>query len=213
MAKAMLVLFGKYNSISLAYEDLLIVYEDFCELVKNGIDENEAQSIISALSSAKNIPIDFANRVTDELFDEIRRWLDSKYDILSDRTNRQLPDNIEYGEHISIVGVNCRLFTLSIGKLLGRLEAGSEEQIDVSLISGKETVARGCVKITVGYLNFDEDGGAADGIDDSIVYEVDDVLYALQKLISELNEELVYEQKLANSLEECMKRIKSTRPE
>lgn len=72
-------------------------------------------------------------------------------------------------------------------------------------MSGKEILARGYVKLTVGYLDFDEDGGAADGIEDSIDYEVDDVLDALKDLISDLKEELVNEQELANSFENCLK--------
>jgi len=37
----------------------------------------------------------------------------------------------------------------------------------------------------VGYLDFDEDGVAADGIEDNIDYEVDNVLEALKDLISD----------------------------
>ena len=72
-------------------------------------------------------------------------------------------------------------------------------------MSDKETVARGCVKLTVGYINFDEDGGASDGIEDSIDYEVDDVLNAIKVLISDLKEELVNEEELTNFIEKCLK--------
>ena len=58
--------------------------------------------------------------------------------------------------------------------------------------------------LTVGYLNFDEDGGASDGIEDSLDYEVDDVLDALKDLISDLKEEFNNELELAHSLERCL---------
>lgn len=169
------------------------------------MEVNEAKAFIATLSSDKRIPIDFSDKDTDELLDEIRMWLDSKYDMVSGRTERKLPDFIEYGGDISISGANCKSFTLSFDELHGIPEAGSEEQIEITLLSDKEAVARGCVKLTVGYINFDEDGGAADGIEDSIDYEVDDVLNALKKMISELKDELVSEQKLATFLEECLK--------
>lgn len=114
-------------------------------------------------------------------------------------------DCIEYGENISILGTNYRVYTLSFDELYGTPEAGSQEQIEVFLLSDKEILARGYVKLTVGYLDFDEDGGAADGIEDSIDYEVDDVLDALKDLISDLKEELVNEQELANSFKNCLK--------
>ena len=117
---------------------------------------------------------------------------------------RNLPDCIEYGENISILGTNCKFYTLSLDELHGTPEAGSEEQIKVSLLSDKEILAKGYVKLTVGYLDFDEDGGASDGIEDSIVYEVDDILEALKDVISDLKEELINEQKLVKFLQKVL---------
>ena len=205
MAQAILELFEQYNDISSAYEDLSIKYDEICSQAKNEMEADEAKAFIAALPSDKRIPIDFSDKGIDELLDEIRMWLDSKYEMVSDRTERKLPDFIEYGENISILGVDEKSYTLSFDELHGTPEAGSEEQIEVSLMSDKETVARGCVKLTVGYINYDEDGGASDGIEDSIDYEVEDVLNALKVLISDLKEELGCEQKLVNSIEECFK--------
>lgn len=64
----------------------------------------------------------------------------------------------------------------------------------------EETLARGRVKLTVGYLEFDEDRGAAEGIEDSIIYQVDDVLAELEKLISEVKKEFSEEKSIAESL-------------
>ncbi len=50
------------------------------------------------------------------------------------------------------------------------------------------------------YLDFDEDGGASDGIEDSIDYEVEDVLEALESLILKLRDELDDEQNLVASI-------------
>lgn len=205
MAHAMFKLFEQYNDISSCYEELSILYDEICAQAKNDMEEDDAIAFIAAFSSEKSIPIDFSEKDTDDLLDEIREWLDYKFDMVSERMERNLPDYIEYGENITILGINCRVYTLSFDELHGTPEAGSEEQIEVSLLSDKETLARGYVKLTVGYLDFDEDGGASDGIEDSIDYEVDDVLDALKDLISDLKGELVNEQELANSLENCLK--------
>ena len=37
----------------------------------------------------------------------------------------------------------------------------------------------------VGYLNFDEDGGASDGIEEDIEYEFDEILKEIDSYISE----------------------------
>ena len=205
MAQAMIELFEQYNNISSAYEDLSIRYDEICSQAKNEMEDEEAKAFIAALSSDKRIPIDFSDKDADELLDEIRMWLDSKYDMASDRIERKLPDCIEYGENISILGAEDKSFTLSFDELHGIPEAGSEEQIDVTLQSDKETIARGCVKLAVGYINVDEEGGASDGIEDSIDYEVDNVLNAINNIISGLRDELLKEQDLVNFLEECLK--------
>lgn len=205
MAQTILKLFEQYNEISSSYEELAILYDEICAQVRNKMEEDDAEAFFTALLFEKNIPIDFIEKDTDKLPDKIRKWLDGKFDMVSERMERKLPDCIEYGENISILGTNCRAYTLSFDELHGTLEAGSEEQIEVSLLSNKEIIARGYVKLTVGYLDFGEDGGATDGIEDSIDYEVDDVLDVLKDLISDLKEELVNEQELANSFANCLK--------
>lgn len=205
MAQTILKLFEQYNEISSGYEELAILYDEICAQVKSKIEEDDAEAFFTALLFEKNIPIDFTEKDTDKLLDEIKKWLDGKFDMVSERMERKLPDSIEYGENISILGTNCRVYTLALDELHGTLEAGSEERIEVSLLSNKEILARGYVKLTVGYLDFDEDGGVDDGIEDSIDYEVDDVLDALKDLISDLNEELVNEREFANSFANCLK--------
>ena len=205
MAQTILKLFEQYNEISSSYEELANLYDEICAQVRNKMEEDGAEAFFTALLFEKNIPIDFIEKDTDKLPDEIKKWLDGKFDMVSERMERKLPDSLEYGENISILGTNCRVYTLSLDELHGTLEAGSEEQIKVSLLSNKEILAKGYVKLTVGYLDFDEDGGAADGIEDSIDYEVDDVLDALKDVISDLKEELVNEQELANSFANCLK--------
>lgn len=206
MAREILELFEQYNHISSAYDNLLMRYDEIVTQANNEMEENDAKAFINALSIEKSIPIDFAEKDADKLLDEIRAWLNDKFDMVSERMERKLSDSIAYGEDISILGANCKVYTLSLGELNGIPEAGSEEQIEVSLLLDKEILARGYVKLTVGYLDFDDDGGVADGIEDSIDYEVDDVLDALKRLIVELKEEFNKEQKLVNDLEKCLNR-------
>ena len=54
---------------------------------------------------------------------------------------------------------------------------------DICFANGNENVVKGYIKLVVGYLNFDEDDGAADGISDEIEYEYDDLLKELDQFI------------------------------
>ncbi|MGJ0895728.1 PIN domain-containing protein [Thomasclavelia ramosa] len=205
MAKEMIQLFEQYNNISSCYEDLAILYDDIYEQIN--IEEEELfKEFVLALSSQKKcISIDFSEEDINKLFDETRGWLDSRLEVITEKMDRRLPDCIEYGESISILGANCEIYTLTLGELQGIPEAGSEEQIEISISLNEEIVAKGYVTLTVGYLNFDEDGGAADGLEDNIDYEVYDILNVLKDLISELKEELDNEQELANFVENCLR--------
>ena len=73
---------------------------------------------------------------------------------------------------------------MSIGDNQISPDEGSEEVIDICFSNGDENTTSGYIKLTVGYLNFDEDGGAADGISDKVEYEYHDILKELDNFIN-----------------------------
>ena len=76
---------------------------------------------------------------------------------------------------------------MSIGDNQISPDEGSEEVIDICFSTGDENTTSGYIKLTVGYLNFDEDGGAADGISDEVEYEYHDILKELDNFIHAQN--------------------------
>ena len=116
---------------------------------------------------------------------EIKKWVEDKRDkaIEISETNR-LPDVLKYGERIAIEGIDGSEIVLFIDEITISPTEGGEEIIDISLTKDQETVAKGHIKLTVGYVSFDEDGGVADGIQDSIDYEYLEVYEAIKHYIS-----------------------------
>ena len=204
MAQILFKLFERYNTISSGYEELASEYDEVITKIACRINEELEKKIITSLSFVNSIPIDFSEKDNTGLMDKIKRWLDCKYEFVSDKMERSLPDYIEYGENISILGAHNRVYILSFDELQGNPEAGSEEHIEVSLLNDNEVLAKGYVKLTVGYLNFDEDGGASDGIEDSIDYEMDSIFEALRNLLSDLEDEFGYEQKLIKTIKDSI---------
>lgn len=203
MAQILFKLFERYNTTS-GYEELASEYDEVITKIACHINEELGKKIITSLSFVNSIPIDFSEKYNTGLMDKIRRWLDCKYEFVSDKMERSLPDYIEYGENISILGAHNKVYILSFNELQGNPEAGSEEHIEVSLLSDDQVLAKGYVKLTVGYLNFDEDGGASDGIEDSIDYEMDSIFEALRNLLSDLEDEFGYEQKLIKTIKDSI---------
>lgn len=204
MAQILFKLFERYNTISSGYEELASEYDEVITKIACHINEELGKKIITSLSFVNSIPIDFSEKDNTGLMDKIRRWLDCKYEFVSDKMERSLPDYIEYGENISILGAHNKVYILSFNELQGNPEAGSEEHIEVSLLSDNQVLAKGYVKLTVGYINFDEDGGAADGIEDSIDYEMDSIFEALRNLLYDLEDEFGYEQKLIKTIKDSI---------
>lgn len=87
MEKSMLELFEQYNAISSDYEKLAILYDEICSQIKNCMEE-DGKAFITAFSFKKSIPIDFSEKDTDKVLNKIREWLDSKYDTVSERMEK-----------------------------------------------------------------------------------------------------------------------------
>ena len=62
----------------------------------------------------------------------------------------------------------------------------------------------GYIKLTVGYLNFDEDGGAADGLSDDVEYKYDDIQKELNSFIDAQNCEVEKDIKIAGIISEAI---------
>ena len=72
------------------------------------------------------------------------------------------------------------------------------------MFNSKGERINGYIKLIVGYLNFDEDGGASDGIDDDIEYEFDEILKEIDGYISEQDSLVEAESKIVEVIETAL---------
>ena len=91
-------------------------------------------TFITALFIRKYIPIDLSKKDKDDLLNVIREWVDDKIDMATKKMEGNLPDCIEYGEYISILGTDCRVYTLSLDELHGNNWNMVPEEHDRSLL-------------------------------------------------------------------------------
>ena len=122
--------------------------------------------------------------IKENEIEKIKDWINHKSETAYNIFNEEnLPDMLNYGESITIIGIDDSKFTLNIDEIDIFPTEGSEETIDIGLCNSKNEVIRGYIKLIVGYLNFDEDGGASDGTSDEIIYEYKDILNVLDEFI------------------------------
>ena len=118
--------------------------------------------------------------------DDINKWLNDLYEKLSCFSERiVIPDYLDLGEKYKFIGINDEL-EITIDEISrDYFSEGDEEQIDINAYTDNGEVADGFIKLVVGYMHFDEDGGAADGIDDEVIIHYTDIKKLVVEFIAE----------------------------
>lgn len=195
--------FENINSLYQEYEDVASIYDEFVTSIKESKSKDAIKQLAIKLSGNETFPVpNDLDTITDEDMDEIIGWADQYYERLSALSEQSiLPDSFKYGDTIEI-GNGEECFILAVGELLGTPSAGDEELIDLSIKDKTGTViSSGYVKLTVGYLDFDEDGGAGDGIEDDLEYCCDDIVRALENIAESVKDNVKKEWAVAKIVE------------
>lgn len=177
--------FEVINSLYRKYDDCCISFDKLLTELDTADSKKIIKLIYERLLEISDIPhIANLENITASEVKNIQAWANIQYERVSEIVDiDMLPDVITFGEMIIIRGVDGSEASLSIGNNQIYPEEGGEEVIDICFSNGNENMARGYIKLLVGYLNFDEDGGAADGLSDDIEYKYDDILKELDNFI------------------------------
>ena len=193
-------LHGEYEEISSTYDSLLGLFSD----------RENLEKIICIISSKLKEITDFPGVIDEddisvEEISEIEKWIDSKYEEATRKMEiRNLPDSIGYGDDIEILGIDDQKLFLKIDEININPSVGNKEWINISLSDKKEIIANGTVELTVGYIEYDEDGGVADGLEDEIDYSYHSIIEQLDNFILEQNEYMKTEKAIIEIIEEAI---------
>lgn len=203
LTNAMIKRFETINRLHRKFEDYSIIYDSLLEELDNSDPRNIIKSIYENLLGISDIPhITNIESIEDREIEEIKNWINSKCEIASKISEEDtLPDTLNYGERIIIKGVDDSELSFTIDAIEISPTEGCEEIIDIYLCNSKGERISGYIKLIVGYLNFDEDGGVFDGIDDDIEYEFDKVLKEIDSYISEQDSIVEAEAKIVEIIE------------
>ena len=195
--------FGEIESIYKAYEDFTSCYDSLLEELHTENVNDIAVQLSCKLKDISDFPvIHNKQQITEDEIYNIRQWCENKYE-KSERINELcLPDTISFGETIIIQGINYEKLLFTINEIEISPTEGDEETIDISISSTKEQIGQGYIKLTVGYIHFDDEGQVGDGLEDSIEYEYSEIIDVLCDFIKEQN-------KMFNSDKEIINRIES----
>ena len=199
--------FEEINGLYRKYDDCCISFDDLLAELNTANPKEIIKLIYERLLEVSDIPhIANIENITDSEIEEIQAWANAQYERASEIADIDtLPDVISFGETIVIKGIDSSKASLSIGDNQISPDEGSEGVIDICFSNGDENTTSGYIKLTVGYLNFDEDGGAADGISDEVEYEYHDILKELDNFIYAQNCLIEKDTRIAEIISEAIK--------
>lgn len=207
MSEDIIERFSCINELHKEYEEISSIYDSLLELFS---DRENIESVIRIISSKLEEITDFPgvideDGISEEEISEIKKWVDSKYEDASRKMDiANLPDSIGYGDDIEILGIDDQKLFLKIDEININPSAGDKEWIDISLSDEKEIIACGTVELTVGYMEYDEDGGVADSLEDEIDYSYRSIIEQLDYFILEQNEYMETEKAIIEIIEEVI---------
>lgn len=198
--------FEKINGLYRKYDDCCISFDNLLAELNTANPKEIIKLIYERLLEISDIPhIANIENITDSDIEEIQAWANAQYERVSEIADiGTLPDVMSFGETIVIKGVDGSEASLSIGDNQISPDEGSEEVIDICFSNGDENTTSGYIKLTVGYLNFDEDGGATDGLSDDVEYEYDDILKELDSFIDAQKREVKKDTKIAEIISDVI---------
>lgn len=200
-----LSLFECINSIYTEYEEISSAYDLILDL--HGKDNDSFKEKVLLLNTQlleNGIHIEELKDISDfneADIDKVLEWADNNFERLSNIGEHNLPDDFNYGDTISFWNTKNLEYNLTLEELQNEVYIGNAEMINIALSLNNIVIARGHVELTVGYLNFDDDGNAETGVCDSIEYYFEDIIDKLDEIIIEMRNDLNKEKQKAKIIE------------
>lgn len=194
------------NVLHRKYEDFCISYDSLLEELNNSDPRKIIKSISGKLTNISDFPpvVNIEN-IEDAEIEEIKEWINTKFEQASEFAEEiTLPDMLNYGDSIVIKGIDGCEITFAIDEIEINPSEGSEETINIYLSNNQGEKVCGYIKLTVGYLNFDEDGGASDGLCDEIEYKYHEILKELDYFVSKQKQLSEKEAKIVEIIETAL---------
>lgn len=200
--------FERINAILQDYEEegYSFLYSEICNRLKSSSLRQGIKllkKVIAACKEEEGFPgLMDSEEITVAEAQEILQWLEEKATYFYRIENlKSLPDSIFFGDMVTIFDADLCELTFCLDSLELKPSPGEEEWIDITLDDSKEErSARGKVKLMVGYIDFDEDGGVADGTLDDIDYDYERILEQLDMIAEEWEERKSAESKIREAL-------------
>lgn len=171
-------------------EEIISFYTDECFEIVSEVELNKLCNLFNKIKQIyyKNSEEKFYNIY------EFREWLDNRK---CEWENIKISDNfsnINFGESRVIYDVEGNEYLLSIEELYLIKEGGQSDEIRIELMSDDEKKLGG-IHIMYGKVEFDDDGGVDEALEDEINMDVKDIVKKIKEISNGWNKKITSEMK------------------
>lgn len=181
-------LFERINRSFIDLEEVELFYEELFDYV-SAVELGEIADFVEKWNTLMKELKEDAVWGDISGINEILKWIQRKADCnnYSD-IDITLPDDIEYGEHITIYDVEKKRYELLMDELYLSCGNGDVDWLNIAIYHEGERCAIGNIEITYGFVEFDEDGGVGDACAQDISYQTASIIEYIEKIANELEE-------------------------
>lgn len=199
-------IFERINKCYSLLEEFYTFYDDELSSYVGSTNISEANGILEVFKRVFE-GIDAYEIEGDKISDfvEILQWIEEQKFAMRDIPYEKcLPDHIEYGNKIEILDYKHREYYFELEELWLAPDDGSSDQINM-IVKKKdgEVCAKGYISVTYGFIEFDDDGGAADGCEEDISYFDQQVTTFLEQIAFEWEEFIEEQRRIIEYLREA----------
>ena len=185
-------------------DEILNFYQEECMELLSDIDSAKLPDILLRIKPFYPYCID---RTINCVY-VFTQWLAEKVNEWDDINGTEKFSDIDYGESYSIYSKDGERYQLYVENKWLTLEEGSQDEISIRLVNEEDESEKwlGGIYITYGFMEYNDDGGIGDALEDEIDINVDDIIKQIQFIrdgwIEAIHEEKELISELRNAIEE-----------
>ena len=172
--------YDEAEEINFFYEELAEVLHK-CNLSKVEEIVDMFKKLFSRLK-VKNIKGD---EISD--LEKVLEWIEKQRNILEKFSYEiHIPDYFDFGDEVKIIDCSGEEFCLDLEELYLSPADGSSDTIDIKVLKKKrEVFVEGYIEVIYGFIEYDSDGGVADGCEEEINYHCQSIVDFVERCADE----------------------------
>lgn len=183
MNKEIIDSLNEYHKDLSVLEELSASCDEFLDQLNKSNPNNKAVLISNLKANLADFRFEHIEKPASYEEEDLLLWLDKIIDQWKIYDEAVIPEELELDNSFSIEGIKDSL-TISINGLsTNHFSEGDQEWIDIRAFTDTGLKSSGIIDLTVGYLNFDDNVCASDGIVDDVSFEYTDIIDTVEKFV------------------------------